>query len=120
MTPLSAGGSIDHRPDIFGILDPQVANMVVVVVLAATSRLNMQVIMMRWVPLVAFTQAQPCSLMESNHRLVQDQRVCLLVKERWVDRLSRSVLRLIVIAPFGEMHTQPEMKARQCSEKRSL
>ena len=45
----------------------------------------------------------------SNQRLVQDQRVCLLVKERWVDRLSRSVLRLIVIAPFGEMHTQPEM-----------
>ena len=64
MAPLSAGGSIDHRPDIFGILDPQVANMVVVVVLAATSRLNMQVVMMGRLALVAFTQAEPCSLMD--------------------------------------------------------
>ena len=62
VAPLSAGGSIDHRPDIFGILDSQVANMVVVVVLAATSRLNMQVVMIWWVALVAFTQAEPCSL----------------------------------------------------------
>jgi hypothetical protein len=66
VAPLSAGGSIDHRPDICGILDPQVANMVVVVVLAATSRLNMQVVMMGWVALVAFTQAEPCSLMDEQ------------------------------------------------------
>ena len=63
---LFARRRIDHRPDVFVLSNSQVSDMVIMVIQAATGRLNMQVVMTGWVPCVILSHSQPCLLLDQQ------------------------------------------------------
>src|SRR5258707_2718205 len=59
---LSAIRSIDDRPDMFATSRSPISDMIVMIVLSATGRLNMQIVMAGRLARIVFTYPQPCLL----------------------------------------------------------
>ena len=63
---LFARRRIDHGPDMFVLSHSQVSDMVIMVIQAATGRLNMQVVMTGWLACVVLSHPQPCLLLDQQ------------------------------------------------------
>src|SRR6266702_393324 len=63
---LFARRRIDHGPDVFVLSNSQVSDMELMVIQAATGRLNMQVVMTGWLAGVVLSHPQPCLLLDQQ------------------------------------------------------
>src|SRR5207302_8665976 len=63
---LFARRRINHGPDVFVLSNSQVSDMVIMVIQAATGRLNMQVVMTGWLAGVILSHPQPCLLLDQQ------------------------------------------------------
>src|SRR6266568_7162440 len=66
MALLHPGWRVNHRPHILALSNPQIANMIVMVIHIGINRLDMQIIMPGRLTPVALTPAQPYSLLEQR------------------------------------------------------
>src|SRR5260370_9333359 len=63
---LFARRRIDHGPDVFVLSNSQVSDMVIMVIQAATGRLNSQVVMTGWLACAELSHPQPCLLLDQQ------------------------------------------------------
>src|SRR5947209_17027312 len=83
---LFARRRIDHGPDVFVLSNSQVSDMVIMVIQAATGRLNMQVVMTGRLAGVVLSHPQRACCWISSPWLVQNRLVCRSVRAERVFR----------------------------------
>jgi hypothetical protein len=66
MTLLFTIRRVDHGPDVFVLFNSEIADMVIMVIQSARSRLNMQVVMAGRLTFVVFSYPQPSLLLQQQ------------------------------------------------------